>query len=83
MTALQEILSKLKEYEHLYGCMYPQFKSWLKEGLEKEKQQIMEAWIEGRKPVYKTVPNFDLTNKGKDYFNSTYGNPQGDPETIK
>ncbi|MDV3952151.1 hypothetical protein CMT77_07965 [Elizabethkingia anophelis] len=43
-TTLQEILSKLKEHEHLYGNMYPQFESWLKEGLEKEKQQIMEAY---------------------------------------
>lgn len=47
-----------------------------------EKQQIMDAWIEGRKPVYKTVPNFDLQSKSEDYYNEKYGNPQADPETT-
>ncbi|MCT4288179.1 hypothetical protein HZP25_15865 [Elizabethkingia anophelis] len=42
--------------------------------LDKEKQQITEAWIDGRKPVYKNVPNFDLSKKGEDYFNSKYEN---------
>lgn len=72
-TALQEILSKLKEHEHLYGNMYPQFESWLKEGLEKEKQQIRQAYNSG------SICRDLLT--GSEYYKEEYGNPQGDPET--
>ncbi|MDV3630455.1 hypothetical protein [Elizabethkingia anophelis] len=77
-TALQEILSKLKEHEHLYGNMYPQFESWLKEFLEKEKQQIMEAY-QYYERIVKDGDRFMYTAEG--YYEAKYGNPQGDPET--
>ncbi|WP_407475358.1 hypothetical protein [Elizabethkingia anophelis] len=69
--------------------------------LEKEKQQIMEAYHNGQVIVFnllkKAFPNYkfpltqdevdkiecglDVNEDAEDYFNSKYGNPQGDPET--
>ncbi|MCL1671734.1 hypothetical protein [Elizabethkingia ursingii] len=77
-TALQEILFKLKEHEHLYGNMYPQFESWLKEGLEKEITQIMEAYNEGYSESTEEVPMTPY-----EYYDYNYGNPQGDPEETE
>ncbi|QCO45830.1 hypothetical protein [Elizabethkingia sp. 2-6] len=73
-TALHEILSKLKEHEHLFGNMYPQFESWLKEGIEKEKQQIMDAFENGK---------YGFGTSMEIYYEAIYGNPQGDQETTK
>lgn len=73
-TALQEILSKLKEHEHLYGNMYPQFESWLKEGLEKERLEIEKAYNDAYSNcTYSIACGTDVMTK-EEYFNSKYGN---------
>ncbi|WP_139368902.1 hypothetical protein [Elizabethkingia anophelis] len=51
--------------------------------IEKEKQQIMEAYDDGRKVEYDFLISNPVLIQSEQYFNSKYGNPQGDPETKR
>lgn len=114
-TAVQELIEKLESelYEIDTKCdiseindgvrfAYNHILTLINDGiLEKEKQQVMEAYHNGQVIVFnllkKAFPNYefpltqdevdkiecglDVNEDAEDYYNSKYGNPQGDPET--
>ncbi|UTG62408.1 hypothetical protein J2O09_05485 [Elizabethkingia anophelis] len=87
-TALQELIEKMES--ELYeldtkgdiseindGVMfaYNHILTLINDGiLEKEKQQIMEAFENGK---------YGFGHSMEIYYTAKYGNPQGDPETTK
>lgn len=96
-TALQELIEKLESelYELDTKCdiseindgvrfAYNHILTLINDGiLENEKQQIMKSYNDG----YSNC-TWDLSCKTEmiskeEYFNSKYGNTQGDPETTK
>ncbi|AQW91323.1 hypothetical protein [Elizabethkingia anophelis] len=89
-TVLQELIDKLESELHELDnkCdiseindgvrfAYNHILTLIDDGiLEKEKQQIMEAFKKGVTSCY----DFKTS---EEYFNDKYGNPQGDPGTTK
>lgn len=112
-TALQELILKLREntppldkepdYYRYFRMANENAVKMAEYLLEKEKQQITEAYHNGQVIVFnlikKAFPNYefpltqdevdkieyglDVNEDAEDYFNSKYGNPQGDPGTTK
>ncbi|ATL45430.1 hypothetical protein CQS02_20060 [Elizabethkingia miricola] len=81
-TALQELIEDIEAYKEeamlyhnireLTAINYVLLKCGLLE--EKEKQQIMEAFENGK---------YGFGHSMEIYYTAKYGNPQGDPETTK
>ncbi|AQX00451.1 hypothetical protein [Elizabethkingia anophelis] len=96
-TSLQELIEKLESelYELDSKCdiseindgvrfAYNHILTLINDGIiEKEKQQIMEAYDDGRKVEYDFLISNPVLIQSEQYFNSKYGNPQGDSETTK
>jgi len=68
VTAVQSIKAKLKAKEAELGTLYPMFETWVNEALKLEKQQIIDAWVQGYTEGYN-----DTHTIAEDYYNDHYG----------
>ena len=76
---MQIVLDKLNHLEAEYGRQYPQFASWLIEGLETEKQQIIGNYVQGRMCKHNLPYGLEYLNKvaqaeedAEQYYSSTF-----------
>jgi hypothetical protein len=70
-TAMQELIEKLNNVKPTEFCSIDTIREWSKELLEKEKEQIIDAYYGKINGV------FGYREEGQEYYNQTYK-----PETI-
>ena len=68
-TPMQELIDQLNNVKPQDFCSIETIKVWAESLLEKEKEQIVNAWIDDRFPLDK-----DWTKQcAKNYYEQTYG----------
>ena len=73
-TAIQELEDKLKNNLQwiVMNADYELMEKLFKEGIEKEKEQIIESYYEGHTAPYFSPNGNDVEKQAKEYYNQTY-----------
>ena len=64
-TPMQELIEKLNNVKPTEFCSIETIKGWAEAMLEKEKEQIIDAWWDG-------VSNWDNESTAEQYYNETF-----------
>jgi hypothetical protein len=68
-TPMQELIEKLNNVKPTEFCSIETIKGWAESMLEKEKEQIVNAWIDDRFPLDKDW----VRQCAEKYYEETYG----------
>ena len=68
-TPMQELIERINNVKPTEFCSIETIKGWAESMLEKEKEQIVNAWIDDRFPLDKDW----VKQCAEQYYNETYG----------